>query len=78
MGVVSVWIALWDISGFFFFDRKELGIRANILLGKIELTWAISNTCICLSDLVGNLTCYFFIIRLIIFTFFWPFLLSFE
>jgi hypothetical protein len=29
---------LLHVSGFFFFVRKELGINANILLGKIELT----------------------------------------
>ena len=44
-------------------------MRAIMLLGKAECTWAMSRTCICLRDLYTSLTGGSFLSFLTIFTF---------
>jgi hypothetical protein len=56
IGESSVCTLVLAKVGFFSLVRYELGIKAIMLLGKAEWTWAISNTCICRDDLQTSLT----------------------
>ena len=55
-GASSVCVVAVANVGFLILLMKEVGIKAIMLLGKAECTWATSMTCICLKDLKTSFT----------------------
>ena len=70
-GLSSVWVVAVAKVGFLSLLMKEVGMRAMMLLGKAECTWATSMTCICLSDLKTYFTGGYFLTTFLTILTFW-------